>query len=152
MRRLAILALIAAAAPAVASADPIKLTAQEALDAFSRPGATSNNTRDPKTADYEILTSPDKRMVVGVYRMSAGTFPKGPNGYGLTEFAYVIKGKLLLLGDDGKRFEVGPGESITLTKGWKGSWGATEETTYYYAANIVPRETPAATANVPAAQ
>jgi uncharacterized cupin superfamily protein len=84
--------------------------------------------------------------------MSAGTFPKGPNGYGLTEFAFVLKGKLLLVGDDGKRFEVGPGESISLTKGWKGTWGATEETTYYYVANILPRETPAATATVPAAQ
>jgi uncharacterized cupin superfamily protein len=155
MRRLLTFALIAGGASALAlaaQADPIKLTNAEAMATLSSPSATSNNSGPIKTGNYTILTSPDKRMVVGVYRMSAGRFPGGPNGYGLTEFAYVLKGKLSLVGDDGKTIEVGPGESVSLTRGWKGTWGATEETTYYYVANIVPRETPAATANVPAAQ
>ncbi|WP_395670912.1 cupin domain-containing protein [Phenylobacterium sp.] len=151
MRRLLTLAAIAAAAPALAhAADPVKLTNSEALAIFSRPEARAQEFGGIKTGNYTILRSPDQRMLVGVYKMTAGTFPAGPNGYGLTEFAYVLKGKLRLVGADGKVIEAGPGESITIERGWKGTWGATEETTYYYVANTLPRETPPATANVPA--
>jgi len=62
----------------------------------------------------------DGRVEVGVWECDAGRFRAVFAGRG--ELFQVVSGRLTGVGEDGTRFEAGPGAACTFPSGWSGEW------------------------------
>jgi uncharacterized cupin superfamily protein len=122
------------AQPAGASAElkPIKIPQADALGpVFSRPGAVSRPGDGKRAAikGFPIFRSDDKTMTVGL--ADSGPGEAEWEAYPHNEFMYFIKGHYTLISADGTVMEFGPGDSVTVPKGWKGRRTTTGYTKYY---------------------
>ena len=65
-----------------------------------------------RNADWSAFTS--------VWECAPGRFRAEFDEHG--EFVHVITGEVECVGDDGDRFTLGPGDTMTFPQGWSGEW------------------------------
>ncbi|MGY2293075.1 cupin domain-containing protein [Pseudomonas sp. SDO528_S397] len=100
---------------------PIKTSrADVAGAAFSRPDAVKAVTEGTPTVDVVRYESKDGVFQNGLYKSGPMREALGAPGTAYDEFLYFISGSVTLTSSDGSVMTVGPGESVTLPKGWTG--------------------------------
>ncbi|MDM9648353.1 cupin domain-containing protein [Rhizobium sp. S163] len=73
--------------------------------------------------DRETYLSPDRKFETGLY--SSGPIHEvinGPEGYANHEMIYLLAGQITMTATDGTRTVFGPGQSVTIPKGWTGTF------------------------------
>jgi uncharacterized cupin superfamily protein len=80
-----------------------------------RAGAT---TGEPIESELELYN--DGHVEVGVWECTSGEFPSVKDG--ITEQMLFLSGDATIVGDDGTKYEIGPGVVIVTPDGWKGRW------------------------------
>jgi len=132
--------MLAASAALVASASaaeykqPIKIPGASLPTAvFSTPGTKDfKGPNGEPVRDLNILRSTDKKAYSGVYDSPVKErVPTGPEGYEVDEFMYFFKGGVKLTSEDGTVTEAGPGDVVTIHKGWKGVWESDGYSKFY---------------------
>jgi len=72
-----------------------------------------------------VDSSQDKKLTIGVSE-SEPVEITNTKGYPVDEVMFFAKGGVILTNEDGSITEVGPGDTLTLPKGWKGHWSSPE--------------------------
>lgn len=78
-----------------------------------------------------LWASDDRTVSIGLWECTSGTFTADRNN--ASEFCYFLQGRIVMTHSDGSRRELGPGDSILLPRGWKGTWEIVEHTRKIYA-------------------
>ena len=106
---------------AVDAQRPAKISAADLRGPVFKGPLVKKVTEGGSTAlEADTYTSPDKKFQTGAYQA-------GPehldikDGYPTDEFFYVLKGSIKLTDATGVQV-IGPGEAVTIPKGWKGRW------------------------------
>jgi len=121
---LALPATAAQAEPAAASiSKPAKLASSAVTAALAGSAANHSEAEGATVSDLPQLHSADRKFMSGAYAVS------GPNhesytgeGYPVNEFMLFLKGGVTLTSADGTKLEVKAGDSVSIPKGWLGSW------------------------------
>jgi uncharacterized protein len=79
---------------------------------------------DPAEREAVHLSSDDEKFTVGSWR--AEPYAEFIESYPGDEYTRVLEGSVTLTGDDGVADSFGPGDSFTLTRGWRGEYRVTE--------------------------
>ena len=122
-----ILAIFAAAAATIASADkvvyPAKISkAEVAGTVFDREDMTTTTHDDGHvTEDVTSLLSSDNKFASGMYK-SGKTRSVIDEPYGVDEFMYFLEGGVTLTSSDGTVMEIKAGDAVTIPKEWTGIW------------------------------
>ncbi|WP_395671869.1 cupin domain-containing protein [Phenylobacterium sp.] len=129
MLRSSIIALaLFAAGAAAAQEHPVKVSPADAAGpVFKRAGA---QTEANGNLDFLMLGSTDKTFTSGVYNAPKKHSFK-TDGYPVDEFMYFFKGGVTLTSADGTVTKIGPGDAVTLAKGWKGTWESDGYSKFY---------------------
>lgn len=77
-----------------------------------------------RNADWSAFT--------GVWECDAGHIRARFDEHG--EFVHIIAGEVECVSDDGERFTLGPGETMTFPQGWAGHWNVRSVLRKVYAA------------------
>lgn len=100
---------------------PAKMSSADVNGAIFKSPQVRKVTEGGSTAlEVDTLTSADKKFQTGAYQA-------GPehldikDGYPEYEFFYVLKGSIKLTDAKGEQV-IGPGEAVSIPKGWKGHW------------------------------
>lgn len=87
-----------------------------AADAARRPAVGS-------VADIVVtMTSADRRFETGFYQVGAEHEEYVGSGYANDEFCYILTGAVVLTAADGRMAMIGPGDSVSIPRGWLGRW------------------------------
>jgi len=127
---LGLAALLISSPSLAAPAGVVKITPAEAAGpVLERPETTKGDNNGVPFKWFEMLKSADKTV-------SAGFYEEGPSdisydAYEVDEFMYFVTGGVTLTAADGSVTEVGPGDGVTIPKGWKGRWKSSGYTKYY---------------------
>ncbi|AKS35536.1 cupin domain-containing protein [Mycolicibacterium goodii] len=116
-------ALIPCGADAVAAMTPSAYVTAESL----REG-------DPAEHEAVHLSSCDGRFTVGSWR--AEPYAEFIECYPGDEYTRVLEGSITLTGEDGVAHTFGPGDSFTLSRGWRGHYRVTERLVKQFAIYI----------------
>ncbi|WP_067180756.1 cupin domain-containing protein [Microtetraspora niveoalba] len=73
-----------------------------------------------REATLRAWTSADGRTAAGVWECTPGTFTAVRDGY--HEVCQILAGRATVVGADGTRQEVGPGDTLIMPEGWRGEW------------------------------
>lgn len=84
------------------------------------PGPKPTSTTGQHEASAAVWTSPDDATEVGVWECEPGTFTAVREG--TTEVCQILSGRATITGDDGIAADVGPGSTVVLPDGWRGTW------------------------------
>jgi uncharacterized cupin superfamily protein len=76
-------------------------------------------TPGQKDAVHDFVGNADGTLRVGVWECMPGRFASERT---TTEIFEVLKGSATLIGEDGTRTDVRPGDHAVTPKGWKGEW------------------------------
>jgi len=79
--------------------------------------------------NLEVIRSADTKMFGGLYKSGPSKFTT--DGYKVDEFMYFLEGSVTLTSEDGTVHEIGPGDSASIPKGWKGTWDSPGYVKYY---------------------
>ena len=87
-------------------------------------------------ADVRVtMTSEDRRFETGFYQVGAEHEEYLGAGYDNDEFCYILTGSVVLTAANGRVDRIGPGDSVSIPRGWKGRWdseGYTKLWVIYY--------------------
>lgn len=124
--RFLILALLAAALPAVAAdhgdPKPEVMTKAEVEGAiFKRPDAYRSTEDGNTTLEVMSFLSSDEHFGSGMYKSGAVKF-EIDEPYGVDEFMYFLEGSVTLTSSDGTVQVISAGEAVTIPKEWTGTW------------------------------
>ncbi|MCE4060163.1 cupin [Pandoraea sputorum] len=113
---------IYAGGASAAALHPIKVNKQElAGPVFDRDDAVHENEDGNDTVDVTTFTSPDKAFQTGVFKSGPVREEiRSAPGYPYTELLVFLSGGAKFTSSDGTVVEAGPGEAVTLPKGWTG--------------------------------
>ena len=103
---------------------PVGPDAVAAMSPSSYVTAQTLRDGDPAEREAVHLTSADDKFTVGSWR--AEPYAEFIENYPGDEYTRVLEGSITLTGDDGVAHTFGPGDSFTLTKGWRGEYRVTE--------------------------
>ena len=78
---------------------------------------------NPAEREAVHLTSTDDKFTVGSWR--AEPYAEYIENYPGDEYTRVLEGSITLTGDDDVAHTFGPGDSFTLTRGWRGEYRVT---------------------------
>jgi uncharacterized cupin superfamily protein len=84
------------------------------------PAPKPTSTTGQQEASAELWTSPDGATEVGVWECDPGTFTAVRDG--MAEVCQILSGRATITGEDGTVAEVGPGSTLVLPDGWRGTW------------------------------
>jgi uncharacterized cupin superfamily protein len=76
-------------------------------------------TPGQKDAVHDFIGNANGTLRLGVWECTPGRFA---SERATTEFFEVLKGSATLIGADGTRTDIGPGDHAVTPKGWKGEW------------------------------
>ncbi|MDR3399471.1 MAG: cupin [Pandoraea sp.] len=112
---------------------PIKASRQElAGPVFDRADAVHENEDGNDTVDVNTFTSGDKAFQTGVFKSGPVREEiRSAPGYPYTELLVFLSGGAKFTSSDGNVVEAGPGEAVTLPKGWTGVFESTGYTKLY---------------------
>ena len=88
---------------------------------FQGPQARKVEEGGSKALEVDTLTSADEKFMTGAYQAGPEHADFSDSGYPTYEFFYVLKGSIKLTDNEGA-LVIGPGEAVTIPKGWKGRW------------------------------
>ncbi len=130
------LALCVTHASANANAEalhPIKTSRQElAGPVFDRADAVHDSEDGNETVDVSTFTSGDKAFQTGVFKSGPVREEiRSAPGYPYTELLVFLSGGAKFTSSDGNVVEAGPGEAVTLPKGWTGVFESNGYTKLY---------------------
>ena len=74
----------------------------------------------PQTAIRVLFDSPDGRIQVGIWECTPGGWSIVDRGD--TEIVTLLVGRAVITDADGTAHPLGPGDSVTLPRGWSGRW------------------------------
>jgi uncharacterized cupin superfamily protein len=101
---------------------PAKIsTADLAGKMFQGPHVKKVTEGAAKALEVDTLTSADKKFQTGSYQAGPEHTDFNKYGYPEYEFFYVLKGSIKLTDAKGVQV-IGPGEAVSIPKGWKGLW------------------------------
>lgn len=80
---------------------------------------TGSLTPGQKDAVHDFIGNASGTLRLGVWECTPGRFA---SERATTEIFEVLKGSATLIGTDGTRTDVGPGDHAVTPKGWKGEW------------------------------
>ncbi|WP_353192367.1 cupin domain-containing protein [Pandoraea pnomenusa] len=100
---------------------PVKLS-KHALSGpvFESPEAVHDNEDGNDTVDVTSFTSGDKAFQTGVFQSGPTREEVRGPGYPYTELLVFLTGGARFVSTDGNVLEAGPGDAVTLPKGWTG--------------------------------
>jgi uncharacterized cupin superfamily protein len=81
------------------------------------------------------MTSGDRRFETGFYQVGAEHEEYLGAGYDNDEFCYILTGSVVLTAANGRVDTIGPGDAVSIPRGWKGRWdsdGYTKLWVIYY--------------------
>ncbi|ALS64798.1 cupin domain-containing protein [Pandoraea apista] len=112
---------------------PIKVSRQAlAGPVFDRADAVHENEDGNDTIDVNTFTSADKAFQTGVFQSGPVREDiRAVPGYPYTELLVFLSGGAKFTSSDGNVVEAGPGEAITLPKGWTGVFESNGYTKLY---------------------
>ncbi|WP_236105580.1 cupin domain-containing protein [Pandoraea fibrosis] len=112
---------------------PIKASRQElAGPIFDRADAVQENEDGNDTIDVNTFTSGDKAFQTGVFKSGPVREDiRSAPGYPYTELLVFLSGGAKFTSTDGSVVEAGPGEAVTLPKGWTGVFESNGYTKLY---------------------
>ncbi|MFJ8788651.1 cupin domain-containing protein [Streptomyces sp. NPDC102462] len=84
--------------------------------ATPKPTSTTGQRETTRT----LWQSPDGLMEVGVWECGPGRFTATRDGY--DEVCQVLTGSATIRTDQGEAVELGPGSTLTMPAGWRGTW------------------------------
>lgn len=90
---------------------------QMELGSFKNKSGSS--TQGQMDAVYDFVGNANGTLRVGVWECTPGRFVSERT---TTEIFEVLKGSATLIGADGTRTDVKPGDHAVTPKGWKGEW------------------------------
>ncbi|MGE7989953.1 cupin domain-containing protein [Pseudomonas sp. NPDC089554] len=128
MQKIAIpsLLLLTALYNGLANADapkPIKSSAAQVNGAiYQQANAVKEGSGTSSTIDVVTYDSKDKAFQTGMFKSGPMKVELKAPGLDHDEFLHFISGGITLTSSDGTRMEVGAGESVTLPKGWTGTF------------------------------
>jgi|GEM_PF-5480738 uncharacterized cupin superfamily protein len=85
--------------------------------------AKDRRVKSGPNEDRETYLSSDRRFETGVY--SSGPIHEvinGPKGYPNHEMIYLLAGEITMTATDGAKTKIGPGQPVTIPKGWTGTF------------------------------
>lgn len=101
-----------------------------AADAGRRPPAGL-------TPDIVVtMTSADCKLETGFYAVGPEHEEYVGDGYENDEFCYILTGSVVVTATNGRVATIGPGDSVSIPRGWLGRWdseGYTKLWVIYYA-------------------
>ncbi|AJP59801.1 cupin [Pandoraea vervacti] len=101
---------------------PVKVD-QQALagPVFDSADAVHENEDGNDTVDVTTFTSPDKAFQTGVFKSGPVREEiRSSPGYPYTELLVFLSGGATFTSSDGTVVDAGPGDAVTLPKGWTG--------------------------------
>jgi uncharacterized cupin superfamily protein len=112
---------------------PIKTSRQElAGPVFDRADAVHDSEDGNETVDVSTFTSGDKAFQTGVFKSGPVREEiRSAPGYPYTELLVFLSGGAKFTSSDGNVVEAGPGEAVTLPKGWTGVFESNGYTKLY---------------------
>jgi len=121
---LALVAPSAMADPGAASiARPAKLASADVATALAGSAAHHGTEDGAAMADLPQLHSADRKFMSGAYSVAGANHATFTGeGYPVNEFMVFLSGGVTLTSADGTVLEVGPGDSVSIPKGWLGRW------------------------------
>lgn len=84
------------------------------------PAPKPQSTTGQHEAAAAVWTTPDGRTETGVWECDPGTFSAVRSGR--SEVCQITAGRATVTGEDGVVAEVGPGSTLVLPDGWRGTW------------------------------
>lgn len=112
---------------------PIK-TSRHALagPVFDRDDAVHENEDGNETVDVNTYTSGDKAFQTGVFKSGPVREEiRSAPGYPYTELLVFLSGGAKFTSSDGNVVDAGPGDAVTLPKGWTGVFESSGYTKLY---------------------
>jgi uncharacterized cupin superfamily protein len=100
-----------------------------ATDAIRSPAA------GPAADVMVTMTSADRKFETGFYQVGAEHEEYVGAGYDNDEFCYILTGSVVLTAANGRVETLGPGDSVSIPRGWVGRWdsdGYTKLWVIYY--------------------
>jgi len=82
------------------------------------------------------MTSEDRKFETGFYQVGEEHEEYLGSGYDNDEFCYILTGSVVLTAANGRVDRIGPGDAVSIPRGWKGRWdsaGYTKLWVIYYA-------------------
>ena len=82
------------------------------------------------------MRSRDRKFETGFYQVGEEHEEYLGMGYDNDEFCYILTGFVVLTAANGRVDTIGPGDSVSIPRGWKGRWdsgGYTKLWVIYYA-------------------
>ena len=97
------------------------------LDRLTPEGPHANaDVGEPHHASRQLVDLENTKLAAGSWWCSAGGWPS-TNQQTSTEVFFVLAGRGCLTDMDGLTHEFGPGDTVTLPKGWCGRWDVWED-------------------------
>lgn len=81
-------------------------------------------------------TSADERVFTGIWEVDAGRMRADFSKHD-GEMVHIASGRMTCIPDDGNPFELGPGDVMTFTPGWRGVWEIHEPMRKFYTVFLV---------------
>lgn len=94
------------------------------------PAAEKIQAGNPTQWVENAFDSPDAKFSTGVWHGEPGRWRVS---YTEHELCVILKGRVVLTGDDGSRTECGPGQSFVVPGGFTGTWENLEPVEKIYA-------------------
>lgn len=76
----------------------------------------------PAALQHSTMKSGDGKFETGYYQVGPEHEEYVGAGYENDEFCYILTGSVVLTAADGTVNTIGPGDAVTIPRGWKGRW------------------------------
>ena len=103
---------------------------------FTRLDADRPPAAGPAASVLVTMASSDRKFETGFYQVGSEHEEYRGEGYDNDEFCYILTGSVVLTAANGRVDTIGPGDAVSIPRGWKGRWdsdGYTKLWVIYYA-------------------
>lgn len=101
------------------------------LAVFSAADVARRRPTGPQADIVVTMTSTDRRFETGFYQVGAEHEEYVGGGYANDEFCYILTGAVVLTAADGRVATLGPGDSVSIPRGWLGKWDSDGYTKFW---------------------
>lgn len=136
VRTFALAGLLAGLCTVPAMAEPVlhpeKITTADLAPRLFPHAPESKEEGGGVARDVPQLHSADKKWMSGAYKVVGhNEFDTPKDGYEVNEFMYFLTGGVTLTSTDGTVVKAGPGDAVSIPKGWHGKWQSEGYSKFY---------------------
>ncbi|WP_433515778.1 cupin domain-containing protein [Nonomuraea sp. CA-143628] len=91
---------------------------------ISLPAAEPKPTSLTGQSESTLEVWADSHAETGIWECEPGSFTAVRDGF--HEICQILAGRATLTGEDGRVIELGPGSTVVLPDGWRGTWDVHE--------------------------